>query len=479
MKDFVRSVAAILAVVFSCDPAWGRQTPDSHRLAEFSQQLYVPVGSKRLTVVGDSINATNTPNRMSAGYRDAWRIRWNGWVVHADSGAADIGYQNAQNLRQGDYSTVWDPGERFTGGQLRINPVRTREINYAVAPWPGMMVSDAMLMSAATARFPAGDFFVTGRVRARAILFQDHNVMPALVLRGMRGSQVVGPDVTFKASGPMGRIAWHDLDLGEVAGAPRVQAFATVAPRLPGYVWDFWRFVFMGVLYRAEGVTDGVQMSFISHGGWRTTDHAGQHRFTDQALREYYTAIGPPTHLILWLGQNQTTIEANQLFAGDNTAYKANLRAVIDRHDSVIAQLGQNRPRWLLISPYKTGYDQHVHERMAQTMHELSIEDDRVSFLNLYALAGGEAFDTSAYTTDGIHPSAAGSLHLATIMDQAMHESVRCTADVDASGYVDVEDLVTFLTWFEEGDERADTDGSGFVDSDDRDAFMSAYEVGC
>lgn len=56
---------------------------------------------------------------------------------------------------------------------------------------------------------------------------------------------------------------------------------------------------------------------------------------------------------------------------------------------------------------------------------------------------------------------------------------VRCPADFDQSGFVDIDDYDAFVAAFELGDDSADFDGSGFVDIDDFDAFVHAFEEGC
>lgn len=54
-----------------------------------------------------------------------------------------------------------------------------------------------------------------------------------------------------------------------------------------------------------------------------------------------------------------------------------------------------------------------------------------------------------------------------------------CTADIDWSWFVDLEDFELFVHLFEAGDQRADVDGSGFVDFDDFTTFVIAFENGC
>lgn len=52
-------------------------------------------------------------------------------------------------------------------------------------------------------------------------------------------------------------------------------------------------------------------------------------------------------------------------------------------------------------------------------------------------------------------------------------------ADVDGSGFVDLDDFGWFIERFESGDDAADFDNSGFVDTDDFTAFAMAFEDGC
>ncbi|MCC6425254.1 MAG: SGNH/GDSL hydrolase family protein [Phycisphaerales bacterium] len=459
--------------------AEGQPPPLSHKLAEFAQHLYHPIGPKRLTIVGDSINATQSPNRMIAGYRDAWNISWNGWLVHADSGAADIGYMSAVGVTETDFSVVFNPGNSLYGGQILFSPVRTRETGYAKPPKPARHLADCMMLSTQTSRFPAGDYFSSGHVTARMLIYQDTNMLHTFNIHPMRESSFVGPPVYYMSWGPMNRLVWRDVDLGVGVGSPRVQVYTTPAGKATfTNAMDFTHMALCGVLYRND-IANGVQMSFISIGGSRTVDHALQLKYSDKALGEFFTATGAPTHLVLWLGQNQTAAEANQMLAGSCSIFKSNLRAIIDRYNTVIQQSGAPAPRWLLVAQYKTGYSPAIHQMIAQAQFELSLEDPLISFLNLYTLAGAESFDSASYTTDGVHPNYAGSLFLASAMDDQMRSMVRCTADLDASGFVDLNDMALFTSAFEAGDPLADIDASSFIDTDDLDAFLLAFESGC
>ncbi len=54
-----------------------------------------------------------------------------------------------------------------------------------------------------------------------------------------------------------------------------------------------------------------------------------------------------------------------------------------------------------------------------------------------------------------------------------------CAADIDCSGFVDLEDFGAFVDLFVEGGDAADFDLTGFVDHEDFDAFVLAFELGC
>lgn len=72
-----------------------------------------------------------------------------------------------------------------------------------------------------------------------------------------------------------------------------------------------------------------------------------------------------------------------------------------------------------------------------------------------------------------------GSLGLGYETSVERRLTILCTADFDASGFVDTDDFDAFISAFEGGSENADVNGSGFVDTDDFDFFVSAYENGC
>ncbi|MCC6427714.1 MAG: hypothetical protein IT435_12950 [Phycisphaerales bacterium] len=66
-----------------------------------------------------------------------------------------------------------------------------------------------------------------------------------------------------------------------------------------------------------------------------------------------------------------------------------------------------------------------------------------------------------------------------TYLTKSIVLTAHCGSDFDGSGFVDLDDFITFVAAFEEGTDNADFDGSGFVDLDDFIAFVIAFESGC
>jgi hypothetical protein len=54
-----------------------------------------------------------------------------------------------------------------------------------------------------------------------------------------------------------------------------------------------------------------------------------------------------------------------------------------------------------------------------------------------------------------------------------------CDADVNGDGVADVQDFLSFLTFFSAADSRADLDGSGVINVQDLLAFLASFSAGC
>lgn len=97
---------------------------------------------------------------------------------------------------------------------------------------------------------------------------------------------------------------------------------------------------------------------------------------------------------------------------------------------------------------------------------------DTTSVVNLTVKGMGRDADGELYICSGmIGPSGT--------QGEVYHVVPYCAADFDNSGFVDLDDFVSFVMAFELGGDDADFDRSGFVDLDDFVAFVHAFEAGC
>ncbi|MCC6429013.1 MAG: hypothetical protein IT435_19610 [Phycisphaerales bacterium] len=463
------------ALAGSADARQEWSAPRSARLADFAQDLYFPEGQQVLGIIGDSINATNSTMGMQVGYRDQLEIPFNGWVVHADSGNSDIGYMNAQGTL--GTNAIRIPGDMFSNGLSAISPVRTRDAVWSGNVAWGGTLADCFVVNGNLAGMKLGNPFAgSAAVAARLIMFEGATQLAGFEAAGVRGSTNISLAEYDRPDPVAGEIVWLDRDCGTGSSSPglRLRSDATTSESTTGAN----TLILLGARLRA-GIEDGVQVQFIAHGGWTTVDHASLARFTDAALSQYYAATDPPTHIILWIGQNQTPQESADFYSLSYDLYKDHVEAIIDRHEAAIDSLEAPAPRWLLVSQYKTGYDEFHHQLLAEGLHAISQERENVSFLNLYRIAGGEAFNQSAYLSDGVHPNETGVQHLAALMNAEMKSSVVCLADFDESGFVDTEDYDAFVEAFTLGDPSCDINGTGFVDLEDFDFFVMLFEAGC
>ncbi len=448
--------------------------PRSYRLGAFSRHLYEPAGQQVLEVLGDSINATNNSMSMQVAYRDRLDLPYNGWVLHADSTNAQVGYTNAQGPRSLD--VIRDPGETFSTGEWSISPVRARDTIWGGDMPPTATISDSYIAGPNLVNMKRGNPFASGAaVDARLIMYEGFTQMSMFEAAGMRAFKIISSGLYQRPDHIAAGIVWIDRATGTGTASPgiRLRAAGDADESRTGSN----TLILLGTRVRAQ-IPDGVQMQFIANNGWTAVDHADPDRFTDEALRQYYAATDPPTHIIVWLGQNQSLFEAHDLEYGGNAVFKADVAAILDRHERVINMLGAPPPRWLLVSQYKTVYTDQINGLLCAALYSLAQERPNVSYLDMYQITGGPDFDTQTYLADGIHPNALGVAYLGDLLDQEL-SAAACPAKFDGSGFVDLDDYTAFIAAFEAGDDSADVDESGFVDIEDFIFFVQRFTAGC
>lgn len=456
-------------------PAAHAEPPIGFRLSSFTADLYNPKQQEVLQVIGDSINVTSVPNRMQVGYRDYLDIPFNAWVIGADNGNSDIGYTNAQSSPIGD--VVRDPNWYSYCGPTAFSPLRYRDTVWDSNPTPGQMLVQTVLNTPNLVNMPRGNPFAVGHpLSARFMFFESPCQYMGFTVQGVRNANAYNSVPYAMTGDPDNQILFVDCSIPDTLGIPSVRAIADTHTGASEAPQD--GIVTLGARFRALGIP-GVQMQVIAHSGWRTTDHLATLKFSDEAIAQFYRATDPPTHVMLWIGQNLGAAESSAFAVGDPSVYRANVRAIMDRHNGIIRSLGAPTPRWLLVSQYKTGYPESYHQLIAQAQFDLAQADPRVSTLNLYRLTGGESFDKSMYLSDGVHPNAAGVTYLAKLMNSVMEPAAACWGDFDGDGFVTGDDFDAFSALFVTGEPAADFNNDGFVTGDDFDQFSEAFIAGC
>jgi hypothetical protein len=180
-------------------------SPRSCKLEAFASGIYHPHGQAILQVIGDSINAPNRPSSMQIGYRDRLEVPFNGWVVHADNGNADIGYMNAQ----GEFSehTVRNPWEVFSNGLTAFSPVRVREAVWGQNVAFGGTLSDCYILNSNMWEMKLGNPFAgSAVVDARLLMFEGQTQLGGFLAVGIRGNTEVTVGAYQRPSPVAGRI---------------------------------------------------------------------------------------------------------------------------------------------------------------------------------------------------------------------------------------------------------------------------------
>lgn len=406
----------------------------SFKLSTFFSDLINPSGQKVLQFLGDSINAVNTADRMQDGYRECWSIPWNGYVQGVDS-TTFWGYAN----RQGTMSlnaTISPLAPNYGGTAATVltdvsgkMPLRWAETVWSVNP---TVQGDNYALAAGYTRMAGRNSWMfrnSATVNAKALFYENARLFTSFNVRGRRNTTNQNVVAYTKPGSPSNGIVGVEVSCG---------VHATQDPNL--IINGFTGFSsgtidaipYLGTRFRSTD-PDGVQYQAISHGGFTTGDHITTNSWSDAALEQWYTQVGVPTHIVLWLGQNTnpgtyglSEQGANSLDTGHGTNYKANLLAIIARHEARIAAIGGASPKWLLVTQYKTGYNQTYYDTMAAVHQQISNETPNVSWVNLYELAGGYAMDitTSFALSDGVHPTASGARYFAGLIFKEAQRSI-------------------------------------------------------
>lgn len=389
--------------------------PTSYNLPAFVADLMAPSGQKVFQVIGDSINTSSDTSNTLHTFRLMLPFDWNGMFQVPYNGATNLGNGGSatSNRTVNSNVTPWGTVGSITGSSS-LWPCYWNESTYSADP-SGINFGTNIIQfkgqqtnigpaNAHWSHMPA-PLFMNGVdvVTARGILYTiSTSVSGNLTPTGYRqdfGSpitQIATGSAVVKSGSPPA------FQYGEASCGAGPAASTTP---FPGFRWTASagvvettnvNIIQMGTRYLTAKANGVLYNAPIAVGGATLGNHADTSKTTDAAIIAYFQNVGIPTHFWLHAGQNPTGSDYTNLDGGSLTSFKANVNAVIDRYEAILAGLGAAPARWCLIAQYATSSSIGVsnsfafHDNMARAHYEIALaRGARFSTLNTFRCTGG------------------------------------------------------------------------------------------
>lgn len=467
-------------------------------------------GSARVLVVGDSLSTpqTGVPGRLPAGIANMWRpYRWSGWYAEtasvnqnhtaspnnpgwivspfngAVSGVGFNGYAFVGAASGAQFQTVTGGNDTSAGVPTALNTVNSdpRPGAYTFSPHAyrdivlqGSVAANTDLFQFVQdwrtwARFESisepgtsattfGSWICKGDVvRGRLIYWQNPDGPTDLRWRAYRNN-TGGSETTLNASGSA-RLNWVDVDFaastshdGNQILRPRIRSGGSVVD----YTASNKIVPVVGVRYFRPN-NPGLEVSFWTQPGWNTemfngtSGGSGTDTINDTDLGYWLQALDWPTHVMVFLGQNQSSTQQTELNAGTTATFKSDYRTLVSRILARYAANGVPAPKMLYIAPPTTtrarvvasGRTDQNFPTLERAIYELAVEHG-ASFFSLLktdiavmdrsddATGNGTGANNGqvAYSADEVHQVHAGS----AIWAGAIHAAMRVSLDTENAG---------------------------------------------
>lgn len=454
-------------------------------------------GSARLLVNGDSICSPTVGGRVTDMIRDTWRpYRWSGWFgisastnynISANPVIAEYGFTPVlaaagagHTFNHYDYaftgidavdgSGPYVIGQQHHGRQSATYDTLAGEIatpnsygeifapfSYRDLVFLGNVANNTVMggwqydyrifdrfqsvVQPVTTANKLGNWTVDGdTVRSRLIYWRNPDGPTSLVWQATRGGTAGGTAV-LNANGAKA-VAFIDADhTAQSTSSNANRIYARVATDNLGT--DETGTVLPLIAYRCfRPNTPGLEVSHWTQPGWRSSLFADTDLTATLSLSQYFEALGWPTHVLVYLGQNQTSNETTQLNVGTTTDFTANLAANLARINAAYALGSQAPPRYCLVSPFPLpatslaagGRTALNYETMDEALYAYAAANGH-AFISLWQASmtpmettdvaqGSTTYTQVLYSTDDIHPIRAGGMYLASAMWQKMVASV-------------------------------------------------------
>ncbi len=445
------------------------ETITSFQIYDFFDPLYNPFENKCLQIFGDSImnpgvggantNITTQWN-LICGWFTAMRFPWNGYTCPPLSSSAYCG--GYTNLGTVTTSAERFPGDTPTeGGGAMLNiPVPFRDVQLAA----GLTNQAAVIFNLNKDVLPSNrstpiNLSIQGCTQ-QALIYQTARTHQSI--NGLAGKNSAAVQTIFTNSGQTnGKIRKLNITGGTpVASANDENPKASIgyySPStgaelvVPGTSNDMY--VALGCEFKWPGLGVGVHMNVpVCKGGVTVTDHASESvLYTTTALGDLFQKATTPDRIVIQLGQNLSVTQSSQLNAGDPTDYQNQMTTLITKIKNAVAaantanSVPATTPRFLLVVPYRTGYNAVVYKTIATACHNIALADPTVGWVNLYLLSPLNTNDTlwtgyvsgnTTYTCDGVHPNNAGMLYFMDCIQKEALSVIRQNITTPTNGFV-------------------------------------------
>jgi lysophospholipase L1-like esterase len=484
-----------------------RSSPNSPSLNLKSMAPSIVRGKANVTVIGDSINMSDQPDWMFAGYLLEWRPhRWRQvqtapvsnsagtgtWVEYSGSASYPIirPGQSRPGFEAFAGATAWTcrgiEGNDWTGRAI------SHGVNQQSFSYQGGMFRDAD----GVGRFLRSGGNQRHRTMVVGSTSPEHRIEWSVRSRNSDAGTawtVSESDVLFPC-GPEIGLAWHDqIVVGSTAGSGNVGTglySSSIGPLNAGV-----RTVLPGTILTEFDLEDGLGLDYIGHAGWRTENHLLPYGdpgtplvpssngpypggYSDQALLEHILAH-ETTHFLIWIGTNNGGADS-----GQPASTAADIGGIIERCTRVhgeaqVIDPSLPDPGFLVISPYAVNDSPDFFPGLAAALRDLALENG-VGFIDLHGIVLDRFGPWSAWKdqllVDGVHPRLAGSRTFASIIWRELISAAGPRADLNRDGEVDGIDLGLLLAaWGCVEPGYADVNDDGCVDGGDIGILLSEW----
>ena len=465
-------------------------------------------GRANLAIIGDSINSFGQPNWMYTGYLLDWRPhRWHQIHTSPASNSAATGTW-VEYAGAADYPML-RPGQSKVGSEAFAGQHTWTLRVLEADQWTGRAISSGVNKGSFDYEGGMfidadgqGRFLRSGhlqRHRSMILAAEDPAFRTEWTVKSRNSASGIAWTSTeldhhFDCSPNLG-LAWFDHVIeGSADGLGHVGTGLYTSSEGP--IFSGVRTGLPGTIITDLELEDGLGLSFIGHGGWRTENHLLPYgdpdvpllsssdgpypaSYSDQALKEHILAH-EITHFLLWIGTNNGGTDSAEPWttAEDVAGIMERCRRVHADARKIDPSLLE--PEFLIVAPYSSNDTDVFSDGYALALRNLAGDD--VAFIDLRQIVMDRFGPWSAWEqtllSDGTHPSLTGCRTFAQLLWRELIAAAGSTADLNRDGVVNGADFGLLLgQWGCVDPGYADLTGDGCVTGQDLGILLGQWTV--